>query len=472
MNGVFLLPSFNRAELLKRFLESYVATKSTMPGLILVDKADPQKEDYLKLEYPDGVKLILTNERSMGGKCREYWDEYKDLDYVCLLNDDHVLETEAWDIKVQAAITGTNVIGTNDGWVAPQRLAGATVFSGKVLRTVGYLFPEFIEHLYIDSVWEYLCAKAQCATILMEVMVKHEHVFKKAQANNGNMDHADKTHLSVYKKDWNNADEVATPAWHFGQWMAKHAEKDAQKLLDIQPKMGLMIATPSHDGNCAMGYALGLCDMAVYMASHNVYFEMARVVGSSLIPHARNSLVDMFLKSRCQKLLFVDSDQGFNKDAALHLFQSNKRIIAGITPHKRFPINFNFEPLPDDQKFFKSLSNKGPEEFTEYANKKADPKGEIEVNRVGTGFVMIDRSVFDLMAPLVADYAPFDDKADITHKEFFRMGAVVGSTCNKFRGEDWLFCELAKQLKIPLYISVNAMVSHLGTYNFEVHRAQ
>lgn len=441
-----------------------------MPCWVLVDKDDPKKDDYLKLDYPENTKLILTNERSMGGKCRELWDQYKDFDYVAILNDDHILVTPEWDIKVQAAINGTNVVGTNDGWVAPQRLAGATVFSGKVIRTTGYLFPEFIDHLYFDSVWEFLCSKAKCANILMDVMVKHEHVFKESQSKNGNMDHADETHKKIYVVDWNNVEKIGTPAWHFDQWVKKHGEKDAQKLIDIQPRMGLMIATPSHDGNSAMGYALGLSELAVYMAGHNVYFEMARVVGSSLIPHARNSLVDMFLKSRCQKLLFIDSDQGFDANAVLHLFQSNKRIIAGITPHKRFPINLNFEPLPEDHKYFKDLSNKGPEEFTKYANEKADPKGEIEVSRAGTGFMMIDRSVFDIMAPEVADYEPFDNNPGVTHKEFFRMGAVQGTKCNKFRGEDWLFTELAKSLKIPVYINYNSIVAHHGHFTFEVQR--
>jgi hypothetical protein len=337
------------------------------------------------------------------------------------------------------------------------------------MRTLGYLFPEFIDHLYIDSVWEYLCNKSQSANILMDVLVEHDHVFKKAQANNGNMDHADKTHKKVYHKDWNNEKEVASPAWHFQQWLLKHAETDAQRLLDIQPKMGIMIATPTHDGNCAYTYALGLSDITVFMATQNIYFELARVSGSSLIPHARNSLVDMFLKSRCQKLLFIDADQGFNKQDVITLFQSNKRIIAGITPHKRFPINFNFEPLPEHHKYFKSIKDKGPEEFTIYAKECADPKGEIEVERVGTGFIMIDRSVFDIMAPSVAEYIPFDE-TEITHREFFKMGAVETGEVKKFMGEVWSFTELAKKLKIPLYISCNSIVSHYGHFNFEVQR--
>lgn len=468
MKSVILLPSYNRAELLNRFLKFYKETETSTPCWVLVDKNDPQKELYLALTYPKDVALMFTEERSMGGKVRSVWDQVKDLDAVCLLNDDHILKTPQWDQKCLSQITGSNIIGTNDGWVAPQRLAGATWWSGKVLRTIGYIFPEGIDHLFIDTVWEFLGAKAQCVNILMDVMVEHDHVFKTAQSNNGNMEHADDAHKKIYTPDWNDQNKEGTAGWFFKKWMETSGEKDAQKLLDIQPKMGLMIATPSHDGNCAIGYALGLADMAIFFSQQNVYFEMARVVGSSLIPHARNSLVDMFLKSRCQKLLFVDSDQGFDRQAILHLFQSNKRIIAGITPHKRFPINFNFEPLPEDAHFFKDLANKSSEEFIKYAQSKADPKGEIEVNRAGTGFLMIDRSVFEFMKDHVEQYEPFDNKTDVFHKEYFKFGIdKVDGTNKRYLGEDWFFTQLAKKLKIPIFINANSIVTHHGHFTFD-----
>lgn len=460
MTAIILLPSFKRAELLKRFLKSYVETETTTPCWVLVDKADPEKDDYLKIEYPENVTLILTEGRSMAAKVNEVWDRIINLDATILLNDDHILKTPQWDQKVLSQITGANVIGTNDGWVAPQRICGATAWSGKVLRTIGYMFPEGIEHLYVDSVWEYLCGKAQCANILMDVLVEHDHAFKKPEAPK------DETHDKIYTQDWNDAGKEGTPAWHFKRWLETKAEADAQKLLDIQPKMGLMVATPTHDGNVFMGYALGLSDMATFFAQQNIYFEMARIVGSSLIPHARNTLVDMFLKSRCQKLLFIDSDQGFQKEHVLHLFQSNKRIIGGITPHKRFPINFNFEPLPEDNHFFKDITNKGPEEFIKYAQSKADPKGEIEVNRVGTGFLMIDRSVFEFMKEHVEEYEPFDNNPEAKHKEYFWMGTVKGQGAKRYRGEDWHFTELAKKLHIPIFINAHAIVEHHGTFTF------
>lgn len=500
MQALILLPTLNRPHLLKIFLKSYTDTKATTPGLALVDHNDPSKEDYLKIEYPPGWTLVLTEGVSMADKVNEVWDRFINLDAVCIVNDDHECQTEGWDQRCLAAITGTNVIGTNDAWVAPRRLCGATWWSTKVLRTVGYLFPKGISHLYIDSVWEFLCAKAQCANILMDVTIKHNHVFKDPGSKK------DETHNSIYQPGWEDANKEGTPAWHFQRWLQKDAERDAQKLLDIQPKTGLMVATPTHDGNVIINYAMGLVDLAIFFSQQNVYFEMARVVGSSLIPHARNSLVDMFLKSRCQKLLFIDSDQGFDKQAVLHLFQSNKRIIAGVTPHKRFPMNLNFEPLPEDHHFFKDLTNKSTEEFITWAQTKADPKGEIEVNRSGTGFMLIDRSVFEIMTEffrkeesriqdfkkkietLIPDiafeyadiisgylnqefgYEPFDNNPTVKHQEFFKMGALPDEKggVQRYRGEDWKFTELAKKLKIPIYINANSIVSHHGGHAFSM----
>lgn len=463
MKAVILLPSYQRPELLKRFLTSYKETETTTPCWVLVDKADPKKDEYLAIDYPKGAALTFTEGRSMADKVNEVWDQIINLDAICLINDDHIAETPQWDQKCLSQITGTNVLGTNDAYVAPQRLCGATWWSGKVLRTIGYIFPPGIQHLYVDSVWEFLCARAKCANVLMDVTVRHDHAFRDPSQTK-----QDETHKSVYVDGWNDPNKEGSPAWHFQRWMQTDAETDAQKLLDIQPKTGLMIATPSHDGNCAIGYALGLADMAIFFSQQNIYFEMARVVGSSLIPHARNSLVDMFLKSRCQRLLFIDSDQGFDRQAILHLFQSNKRIIAGITPHKRFPINFNFEPLPQDAHFFKDLSNKSSEEFLAYARAKADPKGEIEVNRAGTGFLMIDRSVFEFMKDHVEQYEPFDNKNDLFHKEYFKFGIdKVEGKSKRYLGEDWFFTQLAKKLKIPIFINAHSIVTHHGSFTFD-----
>lgn len=475
MRGVILLPSLNRAELVNRFFGSYRKTESVTPVWVLVDENDPQRKQYEELELPEESKLILTGDAvSMGDKVRKVWDEFKDLDFTMVCNDDHLLVTPKWDEKVKSQINGTNVVFTNDGispdkpWNFPNRICGAICFSGKVLRTLGYMFPPGLHHFYSDDAWGYLFTKAQAMIGIGDVCVYHDHAYLDASKQDETFRKVNGPQGLVKTPEGNKGvggfwieDEKTIKTW----FESGIAEKDMQKIVELQPKQGVMIATPSHDGNVAINYALGLTDCALHLTQHRVYFEMARVIGSSLIPHARNSLVDMFLKSKCQRLLMVDADQGFDKNALFALLGSPRKIIAGITPHKRFPINLNFEPLPEDQHFFKSMANKGFEEFKVFATAKADPLGSIEVNRAGTGFIMIDRSVFEIMAPHVDSYLAFDDRADLTHKEFFKMGG--NGDGGRFRGEDWLFCELAKKLKIPIHISANAVVTHQGTYTFQ-----
>lgn len=465
---MWVLPSLDRPHLLKRFFDSYKTTEGSTKGLVLVDKTDPKKEEYLKLEYPEGWTLVLTDAILMGDKVREAWDQIIQDEWVGILNDDHICQTKHWDKLVIEKINGKNVVGTNDGptpdkpWNAPNRICGAIAFSAPILKALGWMFPPGLQHLYSDDVWGYLFGQAKCCQILMEVCVEHRHVYNNPEAKDSTFEkvngNAKITDAEPHGGLW-DSDRQA-----FQRWLKEDSQKDLQKVIALQPKEGVMIATPSHDGNVAFAYALGLADAGIHLSIHGWHFEMARVVGSSLIPHARNTLVDIFLKSRCQKLLFVDSDQGWTKDHLIRLLGTNKRIVAGVTPHKRFPINLNFDPLEDHKHHFQDLNNKSQEEFYKFVKKEADPTGEIEVSRTGTGFVMVDRSVFEIMKDHVPHYLAYDNNDQEKHGEYFAMGGDG----ERFRGEDWKFCELAKKLKIPIFINSNVILSHQGSYTFMI----
>jgi len=457
MEGTIVLPSLNRPHLLVEFFKSYRDTRSFVPGLLLIDEDDYQKnkEAYCSLQLPENWEIVVTGKSvTMGDKIRFVWNRIVNLDWVTILNDDHRPRSEEWDKKILSQINGHNVVATNDGWKAPQRLCGAITYSGKVLRTVGWMFPPGVHHLYHDDIWELLCSRAECAHILMDVLVEHDHAFRNKKE--------DDTHKKVYADEaWKRDTEG------FQTWLRTNAEQDIQNLIDIQPKMGVMIATPTQSGDVSFEYAVGLGNACTLMSRNNIYFQIAHVKNSSLLPHARNTLVDMFLKSRCQKLLFIDADQGWNAPDLMALLQSNKRIIAGITPHKRFPINMNFEPLPEHHKYFRDLVHKGGAELIEYAKALCDQKGEIEVNRCGTGFIMIDRSVFEILKPRCETYKPFDDAArqHVTHTEFFKMGPGKNG---RYNGEDWHFTEMCKEEGIPLFINVNVRLIHKGSVDFQI----
>lgn len=468
MKGCWLLPSLNRPNLVKEFIRAYNDTNSTTDVWLLVDDKDPSYQDYRALELPKNFLLVNTGDDiTMGDKVRHVFKSISSFDWIGILNDDHKPRTDKWDQKVISQIQGHNVVFTNDGYVnaqGPTRIAGAICFSGKWLRTLGYMFLPGQHHLYSDDLWQTLCQRAQCAFFINDVLVEHDHAYK-------NKDLQDDTFFKINGPKglnpetrmgeggfWPNDSEV------FRKWLSDgSADKDLQKIMDIQPKTGIMIATPSHDNTVVFEYALGLSEFNLELRSQNQYVEIARVVGSSLIAHARNSLVDIFLKSRCQKLLFIDADQGFTASQAWPLYRSSRRVVAGITPHKRYPINLNFEPLEKDKHFFKDLVNKSMEEFIIFAKARADQNGEIEVNRAGTGIFCIDRSVFEILEES-PEYFAFDSSDSVTHKEFFKTGIAP---TRRYKGEDWHFCEEAKKLGIPIYISAQSIIPHFGGHLFQ-----
>lgn len=469
MKGCWLLPSLNRPNQVKEFVKAYEETDSTTDVWVLVDEKDPSYEAYKALDLPSSILLVSTGDAvTMGDKVRHVYKSVSSFDWVGILNDDHRPRTKKWDQTVIGQIQGHNVVFTNDDYVnanGPQRIAGAICFSGKWLRALGYMFLPGQHHLYSDDLWQALCQRAQCAMYVHDVVVAHVHAYK-------NKDLQDDTFFKINgPKGLNQETRMGEGGFWpgdsdvFRKWMTDgSAERDMQKIMDIQPKTGIMIATPAHDNKVIFEYALGLSEFNLELKLQNQYVEVARVVGSSLIPHARNTLVNMFIKSRCQKFLFIDADQAFNAQQCWPLYRSSRRIVAGITPHKRYPINLNFEPLDKDKHYFKDLTNKSMEEFVIFAKDKADSNGEIEVNRAGTGMICIDRSVFDILDDTL-EYFAFDNSDTVKHKEFFKMGIAP---TGRYKGEDWHFCEEAKKQGIPIYINAQSIIGHFGGHLFAV----
>ena len=197
-----LLPTLNRIEKLKKFLASAIAAETSTPGILIVDKEDyaVNAEGYASLILPDQWRVELTNSVGMGDKVREVWPLVKDCAWVNLLNDDHYIVTKEWDKKLLKQLNGKNFITCNDGWNAPARAAGATIWSMPLLECVGWpIFPSQINHLGIDDVWEQIGRATGTWRVDMRVLIDHQHVYKNSQA--------DDTHKLTYGSNlnWNGS---------------------------------------------------------------------------------------------------------------------------------------------------------------------------------------------------------------------------------------------------------------------------
>ncbi len=189
MNGLLLVPTLNRIDLLKRFLHSYKEAESTVTTALLVDAADYKvnQSGYQEIldKLPPQVTIVNTHEAiTMGDKCRFIYPKMRslvpDLKWVGLLNDDHYIVTKKWDEIAEKLIDGKNFISTNDGfWMAGVRCCGLTAWSLPLLEKVGFpIYPEKLQHLYIDDLWKAIGDSSGCYLETMKINIEHRHVLK------------------------------------------------------------------------------------------------------------------------------------------------------------------------------------------------------------------------------------------------------------------------------------------------------
>ena len=180
MKGLWLLPSRRRLTKLRIFFESAMENGITTPGVVLVQKAELEelKAAYDKIRMPDNWSILPTNGEGLADKCREVWPGIKGCDWVGLGCDDLRPQTMYWDKTLVGHTNGKNIVTCNDGQQGSLRMSGITVFSGGVLRAMGYMFPPNFWHTYVDNVWEDIGRGADCWTYVDSVLIKHDHPFR------------------------------------------------------------------------------------------------------------------------------------------------------------------------------------------------------------------------------------------------------------------------------------------------------
>lgn len=166
--------------------------------------------------------------------------------------------------------------------------------------------------------------------------------------------------------------------------------------------------------------------------------ETASVISyrGSILPHLREKLVEMARKRGATHLLFVDSDQTFPKDTIRRLLGHHLPVVACNITVKQIPA------VPT-ARLWKEGSPGGQVVYSNGVN------GLQKVWRVGTGVMMIDMKVFDIVkAPYFSMY--WDSEIGV------------------YRGEDWVFCEKLEQAGIPIFVdhTLSLRVGHCGMYQY------
>lgn len=153
------------------------------------------------------------------------------------------------------------------------------------------------------------------------------------------------------------------------------------------------------------------------------------------IADGRNFLVGDFLKSECEKMVFLDSDITFNPGDLIKLALKPVDFVAGVYRHKQteetYPVAFK----------------------TDY-EMWADKHGLIEVDKVPFGFVCLSRNVF----------AKFDEKfPERKDKNFGLKTNVYFQLPIKdgiLWGEDFMFCKEWNEMGGTIHVDPEIELTH------------
>ena len=223
---------------------------------------------------------------------------------------------------------------------------------------------------------------------------------------------------------------------------------DQKRPIDLNGRK-LMIAIPAYDGRVNIKTAIALAKLTPETNKFGVTLYISHISGCSLITKARNALVADFLETDADTLLFVDSDVIITPEAVLRLLaiSQGKDVTAGVYPRRGA-----------DRCFFMDIHT--DEETNQLV---FDENGMMQIRRIGTGFMMIQRHVLETMIKNHPEWRYINDTKNRDEYAIFDFGVYNG----KYYGEDYLFCDRAREHGFEVWIDPTIKLGHMGITEFE-----
>jgi hypothetical protein len=185
---------------------SFNETRSYLTHLfVYVDEADTKIKQYREvLKHYDVPHEIGPHKFQCQVFNYAALIKYPKMKYYHEVNDDHIFRTKDWDVKMKSAIEDNGGWGIACG--VTENLPTAVMFSGNIIRTLGYwMYPAF-HHSHVDLYTKDLCDEADLKIDLPDVLIEHMHaIFGKGPK--------DENYWWVTSKEQSEQGEAAYKDW-------------------------------------------------------------------------------------------------------------------------------------------------------------------------------------------------------------------------------------------------------------------
>lgn len=211
----------------------------------------------------------------------------------------------------------------------------------------------------------------------------------------------------------------------------------------------VFIALPAYDFKVSLKLAVSLARFTQLAPQHGIDVQIGSVCGCSVVSRARNLLAKDMLESSCTELLFIDSDINFEPEDILRLMawvsDPKKGIVAGV-PRVR-----DVNPV-----YIATLDQEENSELT------MNRMGLVRAQRVATAFMMVRRDVFETLEREHPEWSYHDKRSDRTLNCMFDFKV----TEEGYIGEDFLFCDRAREHGFEVWIDPTIKLGHMGVQEY------
>ena len=263
--------------------------------------------------------------------------------------------------------------------------------------------------------------------------------------------------------------------------------------IDQLKKRKLFVATPMYGGQCHGMYTRSTNDLSALCMHYGIEVKFYYLFNESLITRARNYCTDEFMRSDSTHMIFIDSDIGFDARDVISMM--------ALMNHEEEPQKYDILCAPYPKKCIawekvrnavdKGLGDDSPEDLEKYTGDFVFNPEEgatqislsepIKVLEVGTGFMMIRREALEAYRDA---YPKFSYKPDHNRSEHFQgdryihaffdtvidndewLGEGNSNNSDRYLSEDYMFCQLARNIGITTWLCPWMNLQHVGTYVF------
>lgn len=247
-------------------------------------------------------------------------------------------------------------------------------------------------------------------------------------------------------------------------------------------KLKILIGTPCYAGLCHTGYLQSTIDLSTNFTKLGIPFEVMTIGNESLIPRGRNGIVAKFMEDEnCTHLMFIDSDITYSWISVIKLILGDKELSGGCYPKKTInwdKVKHHIKNEPDiDNNILmaKSLDYVfNPVYFKNGENLVAQVEnGLVKVKDIGTGFMMIKKSVIETMffkhpelqyKNNVAGY--YKDNTNIEEMFYTLFDTEIDENSKVYLSEDYLFCKRWRDCGGELWMDLGTNLNHTGVMDY------